>query len=170
MKHHSREYVMIFFVLLPTLLGVQAPLLSGPGRRPFYWYVTWRSSCHTHGKWLTIQRKTQHPDSSWQVLTTSGSSNLLLLLSESHQHWIISTFGIQYQGFPPTPALWMEPRWDHLNRPDVTGCLPLCLLRLWWYNLYPRWCMHDVLRSNNSSTLDLTTVWHVGCTAGEKWS
>lgn len=100
-------------------------------RGPFHLYVTWRSSCLTHGIWLKIQRKTQHPDDSWPVLTTSGGSDLVWLLPESHQHWIISTFGIQCQGFPPTHThthtLWMEPIWDHLNRPDVTGCIPLRL-------------------------------------------
>lgn len=97
MKRHSGEHMRIWRLLLPTLLGAQ-----GPGRRPSHSYVTCRSSCHAHRIWLTSQRKKQHPDNSWPALTTRRSPNLLLLLPQSHQHWIISTFGTQCQGFPPT--------------------------------------------------------------------
>lgn len=93
----------------------------GPGRRPFLWYVTWLSSLQTYGIWLTIPRKTQQPDNSWQVGLLHGTALSCYCFLQKVTSIESSAHLATIPGFSTHTLTTNGSNMDPLNRPDVTG-------------------------------------------------
>lgn len=128
-----------FSLHLPTLPKTQAWWYSCPSQPEYHLYDTSHGTHHsvvqTRGLWLVARPNAQNRKLTAGRSPIQGTTLSLPPCRRWHKGWIISGFGTQWQGHPPTQSLWVAPIWTHLSRQDVTGSYGLS-----WCYLYSLTC------------------------------